>query len=79
MANEFYLIDPAGIVLNADGSITFRNQKLKSTVDDTLLSPALLAVNGGNCGNDGSCSGDNGGNCHNGGHCTGFNGGECTS
>jgi hypothetical protein len=80
MSSKDISIDPAGIVLNSDGSISFRNEILPEKIlaifdDHGFIRPPR--INGGNCTNAASCSGDNGGNCHNGGRCTGFNAGEC--
>lgn len=74
-------IDPAGIVLNTDGSVSFRSGSLEQKIieiynDNFREKPP--GVNGGGCNNVSTCSGDNGGNCHNGGVCTGFNAGECS-
>lgn len=73
-------IDPAGIVLNTDGSVSFRSSSLERKIGEiynTAFSEKPPGVNTGGCNNASSCSGDNGGNCINGGVCTGFNGGEC--
>lgn len=67
-------IDPEGIIVNADGSVTYRNKMLNQIVsgdsDVMTSSSALFASdNFGDCVNSGICSGANL-NCNNAGDCT---------
>lgn len=79
MDNAFRNIDPGGITLNADGSITFQNAELRTASNkltkQTDVTP--MADNFGSCTNGGTCTGSNL-NCSNTGNCSGTtNVGNC--
>ena len=79
MHEAFRSIDPNGISINADGSITFLNAELLSAtkaLGSNQVSP--MADNFGTCNNGGTCSGANL-DCSNTGNCSGAqNFGTCT-
>ena len=78
MSGPFDSINPGGIMLNADGSITFNNRELRAAA--TKLGSQKGGItesdNFGTCTNSSSCGGSNL-NCTNDGVCTGSNLGQC--
>lgn len=68
--SAFKGINPGGIILNADGSITFENRELKQAVTDASKGIVIAAAdNFGSCTNGGACTGANN-NCTNTGDCS---------
>lgn len=79
MHDSFRAIDPNGISINADGSVSFQNTQLRGAA--TQLSSGVVVPNSdnfGTCTNGGTCSGANM-DCTNTGTCTGSNFGQCNT
>ncbi|HEX7814098.1 hypothetical protein [Dyella sp.] len=77
MDKKLSRIDPAGIFIDSDGSIFFRNKRLETSIISLESAEKPPGVNTGACNNGGNCGGDNGGDCTNGGVCSGYNFGDC--
>jgi hypothetical protein len=80
MHDAFRSIDPNGISINADGSVSFQNASLLSATSKLAIGgPVPNSDNFGSCTNGGTCSGSNL-DCNNTGNCTNTqNYGSCTS
>lgn len=77
MHEAFRAIDPSGISINADGSISFLNADLRgATTALGFRQVSPMSDNFGSCTNGGTCTGSNL-DCTNTGHCTGQNYGQC--
>lgn len=79
MPSHISKIDPSGIYLSENGTVTFQNKEiLRSINQEGLNAPNLVSDNYGSCTNGGSCGNSANLNCTNTGSCDGSsNLGQC--